>query len=47
MRPTTETRSQRDAPARPLLTAQATPAQRPSTGLTPAEIRQIVLDILG
>lgn len=47
MRPTTETRTQRDTPARPLMTAQATPAPRPSTGLTPAELRQIVLDILG
>ncbi|MCW8084171.1 hypothetical protein [Sabulicella glaciei] len=28
-------------------TAAAPPAPRPSTGLSPAEIRQIVLDILG
>ncbi len=47
MRPTTEYRSQREAPARIIKTAPAATAERPSTGLTPTELRQIVLDILG
>jgi hypothetical protein len=42
-----ETRSRRDAPGRDPAKAPASVAPRPSTGLSPAEIRQIVLDILG
>ena len=47
MRLISEPRTERPAPVRPLISAQAALAQRPSTGLTQAEIRQIVLDILG
>ncbi len=47
MRYPTECRSQRDAPARTTKTTPATPAEHKATGLTTAEIRQIVLEILG
>jgi hypothetical protein len=40
-------RGARPAPARTSAKAPASTAPRPTTGLSPAEIRQIVLDILG
>ena len=42
-----DTRSLRDAPARTTAKAPATKAPSQATGLSPAEIRKIVLDILG
>lgn len=44
---TTDTSRRRDAPARIAAKAPPPKAPRPATGLSPAEIRQIVLDILG
>jgi hypothetical protein len=44
---TTQNASRRIAPARIAAKAPPTKAPRPATGLSPAEIRQIVLDILG
>jgi len=43
----TDPRGARAAPARTIAKAPASTAPRPTTGLSPAEIRQIVLDILG
>ena len=40
-------RGARAAPARTTAKAPASTAPRPTTGLSPAEIRQIVLDLLG
>jgi hypothetical protein len=37
----------RAVPARDAAGSAATPAPRPGVGLSPAEIRRIVLDILG
>jgi|GEM_PF-3562143 len=44
---TTQTRSPRSSPARSSAAAAAALARPLGTSLTPAEIRQIVLDILG